>query len=200
MKTCSKCKRDLPLEAFSKSPRYRSGRYPSCKSCQQAVRKAWLARQTLCSKCDQHPRLKSGPWCDACRRQCEGRPPAKWRQRRAVDKNFCAKCQIRPSLDYHAYCQLCKNESTRKTLAKKRGTKLPSPVIRKKSARHYVNTLHRRGKIKRQPCELCGNLQSVFHHLDYSDRTTNIMHLCFSCHVAVERAKRKLLTIQGLGV
>lgn len=200
MKTCSKCKRDLPLEAFSKSPRYRSGRYPSCKKCQQASRKDWLLRQTLCSKCGQHPRLKSGPWCDACRRQSEGRSRVAWVQKRAVDPNFCPKCQLRPRLEYHGYCQICARDAHKKWRASKRGTKKTPPELRKKSARHYVNTLYRRGKIKRQPCELCGNSLSVFHHLDYTDRTTNIMHLCFECHVAVERAKRKLLTIQGLGV
>lgn len=200
MKLCTKCRKNLPLEAFSKSPRYVCGRYPSCKKCQQIGRKAWLIKQALCSKCGLHPRMKNGPWCDSCRRQSEGRSEVHWRRKPRGDRNFCPNCQIRPPLDYHAYCQICKNEATRKCLAKRRGVRLPSPILRKKSARHYVNTLHRRGKLKRQPCELCGNSRSVFHHLDYSDRTTNIMHLCFDCHVAVERAKRKLLTIQGLRV
>jgi hypothetical protein len=197
MKVCSKCKRDLPLEAFSRSPRYICGRYSSCKECQKAVTNRCLEKNRTCTKCNQRPHESGNPWCYQCRRISEGKSPEpKWRQKKAIDRNFCPVCQIRPPLDYHRYCQICKNAATRKCAAKKRGVRFRGESLRKKSARHYINTLFKRGKIRRQPCEFCGEPSQHFHHLSYEDRSTNIQHVCFRCHVLLEREKRNRLTEQ----
>jgi hypothetical protein len=51
------------------------------------------------------------------------------------------------------------------------------------NARHYIWSLVRDGKVQRIPCELCGAKMKHFHHLDYEDKTTNVLQLCFQCHV-----------------
>lgn len=40
MKTCSKCKQDLPFDAFRKDPRYRNDRASYCRTCAKAYRRA----------------------------------------------------------------------------------------------------------------------------------------------------------------
>jgi hypothetical protein len=78
---------------------------------------------------------------------------------------------------------------------KRKPVKITPEKRRKASARHYVNTLYKRGKVRRQPCQFCGGPSVHFHHLDYKDRTLNVQHVCLPCHVRLEREKRKQLTL-----
>lgn len=61
-----------------------------------------------------------------------------------------------------------------------------SPLALRRRARFVVNHEIERGRLKRQPCEACGqknNQPSVInaHHDDYR-RPLNIRWLCPSCH------------------
>ena len=41
MRTCSKCKLELPLSSFYKDRSRKNGHYPRCKECQSTYTKAW---------------------------------------------------------------------------------------------------------------------------------------------------------------
>ena len=199
MKVCSKCKRQLPEVCFVNSPRHSGGLYPSCNTCRNEVRKRWVEKQEVCTRCKSAPRMKSFPWCQACRRAYQGKPPTPKFKRRpnTSDPNFCSRCGIRPPRDYNAWCQPCSTEHNRQWRRSKAAAVMEARPERKrkKTARHYINTLFKRGKFSRGPCYLCGEPSLHFHHLSYEDRSRNVIDLCHSCHVLVHRALRKLLTV-----
>lgn len=192
MKECSKCHRQLDENQFVKSPRYSDGLYPSCKECRKKTREKSLLDNPNCARCGQRPHIEGVAYCDECNCHMKGRPLIRSRVVDRSNKEWCCRCKERPRLPYHNYCQICKIASTMKWLSKFRTIRQPDERRRKQSARHYINTLFKRGKIKRDPCEICGRPSQHFHHLDYNDRTTNVQHLCFSCHVQAERIKRNL--------
>jgi hypothetical protein len=192
MKRCSKCLHNLDHSRFVKSPRYSDGFYPSCKACRKQARLKTLMDNPICSICGTFRHLKYSPYCSECNRVAKGRPAI---PSRVVDRNnkvMCSRCRVHFRLEYHGYCQECKNASTRKWTAKFRTIRVPDEKRRKRSARHYINTLFKRGKVRRQPCEVCGQPSQHFHHLDYKDRTKNVQHLCLKCHIEAEREKRRL--------
>lgn len=197
MKTCSKCQRQLDESNFVKSPRYLDGRYPSCKECKKKAKIKTLLDHPTCSRCKKNPHLRYTNYCLRCWREIRQRPVVPLRSYDPKNKEWCCKCKQRPRQEYHNYCRLCQNESQRKWQQAQKLKNIPDEKRRKKTARHYVNTLFKRGKIKRQPCERCGAQSQHFHHLDYKDRTTNIQHLCLPCHVEAEREKRNLTNVSA---
>lgn len=54
----------------------------------------------------------------------------------------------------------------------------------KDRARSYANTYKRRGKLKQEPCQECGNPHSEMHHADYS-KPLEVTWLCRLCHMAL---------------
>ena len=192
MKECTKCRRLLDESCFVKSDRYLCGLYPSCKECRKATRLKTHAANPNCARCRVKPHLPNRAYCYECDRIKKNRAVVPKFRRDPSNKEYCSKCKQLPKLPYHAYCQMCQRDSRNNWQQKKRGLKVPNDIRRKKSARHYINTLLRRKKIKRKPCEVCGAPSQHFHHLDYKNRTTNVQHLCFKCHVEAERQKRRL--------
>ena len=191
MKHCSKCQQYLDNSNFVKSDRYLDGLYPSCKECRKKTKLKTLADHPLCCRCKLKPHISYEPYCLECWRTIRGR----LKPIRVVDrtnKEWCSRCKQLPRLPYHNYCAACKNASHMEWSERQKVKPVPDEKRRKRSARHYINTLYKRGKIKRQPCEKCGAPSLNFHHLDYEDRTTNVQHLCFKCHVQAEREKRNL--------
>ena len=58
-----------------------------------------------------------------------------------------------------------------------------TPEQRKKdNCRSYAGVYLRRGKLVKQPCLECGNLDSQMHHEDYN-KPLEIMWLCRKCHL-----------------
>lgn len=51
----------------------------------------------------------------------------------------------------------------------------------KYKARTAVSNALRSGKLKREPCVMCGNVKSQAHHEDYS-KPLEVEWLCFECH------------------
>jgi ribosomal protein S27AE len=55
--------------------------------------------------------------------------------------------------------------------------KYPERIKARVIARYYI----KRGKIKKQPCEICGNKKTQAHHEDYN-KPLEVRWLCPSCH------------------
>ncbi len=53
-------------------------------------------------------------------------------------------------------------------------------------ARSYANVYLRRGKLSRQPCEVCGSGDSQMHHPDYS-KPLEVVWLCREHHLDEHR-------------
>lgn len=195
VKQCSKCKRELEETNFVKSARYLDGLYPSCKECRKKVLMDCLAKDPMCAKCKTKPHQPKHRYCYDCQRDAKGyTKPARWR-RDSTNDYWCCRCKDAPRAPYHRYCYRCKNASTREWSARKRAKTLKPAITRKERVRRYIYTLYQAGKISREPCYLCGEPSVHFHHLDYEERTTNIIHLCRPCHVIVERNKRHLTKV-----
>jgi hypothetical protein len=86
-------------------------------------------------------------------------------------------------------CRICRNTQARERRRKDKDTVL-NPVIVpldlpvhiiKHSANLKVASAIRRGELKRQPCEICGNPKAVAHHEDYG-KPLDVNWLCRSCH------------------
>lgn len=194
MKVCSKCQRQLPETQFVKSGRYLDGLYPSCKECRKKVWQRLIDSTPLCCRCKVRPHCKTHQYCYECQREVRGDPPIPRFRRDVTNKTMCSKCKKLPRLPYSNYCRECLNISVRAFRKRHSNRPLPTDKRRKATARHYINGLLKHKKIKRKPCEVCGKPSQHFHHLDYHDRTTNVMHVCHPCHVQLEREKRRRLT------
>jgi len=202
MKTCSKCKKDLPRERFVKSPRYLDGLYPICKDCRKATRLRSLADNPLCRKCKKAPHVYKQAYCEACERKARGRTPIpKYRRKKKAD-GLCSKCNLRPKLKYHHWCNECKLEATRKWLST--GVMLWKNMTdeqkKKAIARGMVNRDIARGKLKKKPCEVCGALNvEAHHHKGYEiENALDIQWLCPPHHDEAERVLKSKLTEQPL--
>ena len=202
MKTCSKCKKDQPRENFVKSPRYLDGLYPICKSCRKATLRRCLKKNPLCRKCKKAPHSKSHVYCESCSRENRGRNPIVKFHRKIRYDGVCPKCGNRPRLKYFLWCKECKNEYQRKWLATgaRHWDKLTPEQKKRAVARGLLNTKVHRGKIKRQPCEVCGNPKVEGHHHNGYDRehALDVRWLCKFHHDEAERVLKSKLTEQPL--
>jgi hypothetical protein len=61
----------------------------------------------------------------------------------------------------------------------------------KNNCRAYANSYERRGKIIRQPCQVCGDTNSEKHHPDYL-KPLEIIWLCRAHHLALHRGPMPL--------
>lgn len=200
MKTCSKCKKDLPRDRFVKSPRYLDGLYPICKGCRKATRLAALLTNPMCSHCKKRPHSGNHAWCDQCQRLERGSPLIPKFRRDTTNKTLCSRCRTKPKAKGHNYCRECKNTS-RREWAKRHGGNwkaLGTEQRQKCTARKYAYNLVKRGRLQAQPCEVCGSLKAEIHHLNYNRMTLDIRWLCKKHHDEAERVKKSLLTEQPL--
>lgn len=78
------------------------------------------------------------------------------------------------------YCKSCHAKYMRENRPKHRD--LPDNARKKATARAYANVYLKRGKIKKEPCRICGDLKSQMHHEDYS-KPTEVIWLCRKCHL-----------------
>lgn len=200
MKTCSKCKKDLPRTSFVKSPRYSDGMYPSCKDCRKAAKLKTLSDHPMCARCGEKPHLENRAYCYECDRIMKGRDVVPKFNRDPENKTLCSRCKLKPRLEYHRYCRECKNEATNSCFNNHGGhwAYLGEDGRSKATVRHYANGLVKAGKISKQPCVECGNPNAQIHHLDYKPRTKNISWLCKRCHDQEHRRLKSLLTEQPL--
>lgn len=94
----------------------------------------------------------------------------------------CGKCGgIKKNQRFkYAYCNLCHNKYQRDN--RKKHSELSYEQKRKANARAYANSYLNRGKIKKQPCEICGDKNVQMHHDDYS-KPLEIKWLCVKHHL-----------------
>lgn len=199
MKTCSKCKKDLPLNRFVKSPRYFDGLYPSCKDCRKRAMEATLKTHPLCSKCKSEPHTKNHTWCYSCQRVGRGQA-SNPKFRRVPNNRLCSKCKIRERAKSKRYCCECANKYLREWFKSKGGfwNAISEEQRQKATARKYAYNRMIRGKLQRKTCEVCGATDTEIHHLNYNPKTLDIKWLCRPHHEDAERVKKSLLTEQPL--
>lgn len=125
--------------------------------------------------------------------------------RRPVEVN-CAYCGKRfiakPSRVKHNKrlfcCRQCYYDYAKYLLPKEEhscyGKGMPIEERQKRiAARSILNHYLRDKKIKRQPCEVCGNERTEAHHDNY-DKPLEVRWLCFSCHRKWHKGQ---ITIKG---
>lgn len=199
MKVCSKCDKDLPISCFVKSPRYLDGLVSACNECRKKVVIMGLQKNPLCALCKSESHLSKSIYCFRCRRIRQCRSLVLKNSRDPSNKTMCSKCKKTPRLKYHNYCRECKNKSNAVWEKKSGGSWKLSPR-HKSLARCAVNRNVGRGKIKKMPCEVCGDIQSQgHHHAGYSkENQLNVKWLCKKHHDESERLLKSKLTSQPL--
>jgi hypothetical protein len=205
LKTCSKCKKDLPIKRFVKSNRYIDGHYPICKYCRKETLQRWLVAHTLCSKCKTESHLPNSVYCYRCRRIADTRSPVE--PSRRVDKSnktMCCKCKVNPRSKSGNYCRDCQNEANRDWQRSVGGSwswANSTPERRKRHlARKYLAIAISRGKMIRERCEVCGDPKTEGHHHKGYEREfwLDVRWLCKKHHDEAERIFKSLLTTQPL--
>lgn len=63
----------------------------------------------------------------------------------------------------------------------RKSNKLSESQRFKMNCRSYANTYQRRGLLKKEPCEICGDKNTEKHHHDYS-KPLEVNWLCKDCH------------------
>lgn len=92
---------------------------------------------------------------------------------------LCVKCNANEQRETHKYCYDCHAKYMRNW----RITHPLNKEQRKKdTARSYANVYKQRGKLKKQPCKMCGSEHSQMHHPDY-DKPLEVLWLCRRCHL-----------------
>lgn len=111
---------------------------------------------------------------------------------------LCRACNASTDLVAHrlkqgrVICRECWKASRRRWASKKRGFRPlrasmpPAEVRRRMLARVKARQTVRRGKLARQPCEVCGAAKAEAHHDDYS-KPLNVRWLCRLHHLELHR-------------
>ena len=103
------------------------------------------------------------------------------RKVRGQRKTTCSKCNnpIEESRKGQRYCKNC--HASYQRLKRCKHSDLTPEARKKANARSYVNVYIRRGKITKQPCEICGG-KGEMHHDDY-DKPLQVRWLCRKHHL-----------------
>lgn len=98
-------------------------------------------------------------------------------------KFTCSKCHSNPPAKSQRYCLPCHAKKMREF----RKTHPLTPEQRKKdNCRSYAGIYLRRGKIVKEPCKICGDLNSQMHHPDYL-KPLQIIWLCRPHHLKIHQ-------------
>lgn len=220
MKICSKCDRSLEESCFVKSDRYLDGLYPSCKECRKKIRDAYLAKNPICSKCEQFPHLPSTSYCSECLSgvnkrvkagdvrvpkknvrlcyRCRVEPREK-RKRLCVKCNgICPRCLKEPIALSAVWCRACCNDAAKVVRERWKGKWLATrtPLQKRKlHARMAARKAVKAGVIKKEPCMVCGDPKSEgHHHKGYSkEHELDVQWFCRKHHPK-EKWKKSLTT------
>lgn len=100
-------------------------------------------------------------------------------------KSECSKCS-QPLDRQGRYCRSCHAEYMREW---RKTHPLSKDQRRRDNARSYAGIYLKRGKLTRQPCEVC-NAKAQMHHDDY-DRPLDVRWLCLEHHLALHAQAAK---------
>ena len=90
----------------------------------------------------------------------------------------CIKCKINDRRKNHKWCNSCHAEYMRNW---RKTHTLNAEQKAKDSCRSYAGVYKRRGKLKIEPCTICGSGEVEMHHEDYS-KPLNVTWLCKTHH------------------
>lgn len=90
----------------------------------------------------------------------------------------CSKCGIETGTT-HRYCRFHHAEYMREW---RKTHPLTGEALFRANCRSYANVYVSRGKLKRQPCEVCGKRKAEMHHARY-DRPLEVRWLCRPHHL-----------------
>jgi len=146
----------------------------------------------LCSKCKTNESLRYHAYCKACHRAAAGRPAVPKFTRDPNNTTLCSKCKSAPRSESHRYCVPCRRKAQTDSINRRGGSwaAKSSEQKHKSIVRSYIRNLVKRGKILKQPCAVCGDVNSQIHHLDYLPKTLNVAWLCFTHHKEAHKNKR----------
>lgn len=148
--------------------------------------------KTKCSKCGRKPALSYHSYCYACLRISKGENPIPKFRRDVNNKTMCSRCKKKPRAKGHNYCKECRSDAVKKCVLNKGGWwgyVVSDPERHKRAlSRKLIYNWLIRGKIQRQPCELCGDPNSESHHDDYSI-PGSVRWLCKKHHEEADRLK-----------
>lgn len=95
-------------------------------------------------------------------------------------KANCGKCGNPKQRKDQAWCNSCIAEWAREN--RKRHSELSDEQRKKANARSYLNVYIRRGKIIKEPCCVCGDLEVQAFHTDY-DKPLEVEWYCRKHHL-----------------
>lgn len=79
-----------------------------------------------------------------------------------------------------SYCHDCHAAHQRKF--RPRHSQLSPEARKRANARSYAHVYLKRGKLQRQPCAVCGEMEAQMHHPDY-DKPLEVIWMCVDCHM-----------------
>ena len=171
---CSKCigerrKERVRLKRIERDlPPHGSGRDPKCKTC-RTIKEAPYVNGSLCRKC----KLISEKERYANKIASEDKAP------RRSGRNPVCKCGAIKEQIKEAYCNVCMAARKRKYCHKN----MHDPLFKLKlAARQAVKRYLALGRIEKQVCEVCGEINTEAHHDDYM-KPLDIRWLCRKHHM-----------------
>lgn len=175
MKTCSKCRRDLPLDQFHKAAKGSQGRGAYCKDCQRERTQAW--REARKAKGVEVPDFK---FCSSCN---TNKPSSQFHKQKSGTgglQNRCKKCQREANDTWRQ-----KNPEQWKTTAKAWEEANKDRRRKQHLKRQYGVTLETYEDLLDQQeglCAICGH-ESAKLDLDHDHKTGIIRGLlCNPCN------------------
>lgn len=106
-------------------------------------------------------------------------------------KKTCSRCGNlleESRIGKQRYCKACHAEQMRKNRIPL--AELSEEQRVKKKARTYAAEYTRRGKLKKEPCYICGSPDSERHHEDYA-KPLEVKWICRPCHLSIHKNSKE---------
>lgn len=180
MKKCIKCNIVKSLDCFHKNMAMKDGHINRCKECTSEYNKLYSKKN------NKYERLDGLALCPICNTL----KPTDEYYRNRFKKNgieyMCKICskEIRRSYRISNNINLYEKRKHKKTISKKF-----------KEKENLLNAIHKKvqravrsGRLIKMPCEICGNINSLAHHNDYS-KPLEVIWLCHQHHKDMHQLK-----------